>query len=322
MTYDEFIEDLPSDHRISFSCAEENEEILKRYGITQEIRQLGKGRFRSDLAATSAGELGLYSNRFDTAVSLYCEPPPDAIAMLFTRCTEGEFHAQGNKVTDGALVFIPDGCGLDIVASGLFGSDTTIVPEERFQESVETLYPDLDLPDTTSVLNPDPEQRDRLRIGIVKLVNTPAPDPERAIDLMENAVVCLCETLQRTQPVPLKALCRLRIAKQAQAFINEHHTEPIHIEDLCRATRVGVRSLQRAFRGYFEVTVTEYIKTVRLDMAHRALTTAHPAECSITEIALAAGFGHLGRFSVMYRDRFGESPTETLAAMPASRQSG
>ncbi len=123
-------------------------------------------------------------------------------------------------------------------------------------------------------------------------------------------------------PVPLKALCRISIAKQAQAFINEHHTELIHIEDLCRATGVGVRSLQRAFRGYFEVTITEYIKTVRLDMAHRALAAAHPAECSITEIALANGFGHLSRFSGMYRERFGESPTKTQAAMPAIRQFG
>ena len=322
MKYAEFIEDLPADRRISFSCAEENEEVLKRFGVTQEERQLGAGRFQCDMAATRIDEVNLYSDRFSTAVSLYCQPPADRLSMLFTRCAEGEFYANGNDVTDGALIFIPDECGPDIVASGLFGSDSIEVSEARLQRTVETLYPHLDLPDITTVLKPDPEQRDRLQAGVVKLVNNPTPNSEQAVDLMESAIVCMCETLQQTQPVPLNTLCRTSIAKHAQAFINERYTDPIHIEDLCSATGVGVRSLQRAFRGYFDVTLTEYIKTVRLDMAYRALTTTHPAECSITEIALAHGFSHLGRFSVMYGERFGESPTETLASKPASRQAG
>jgi AraC-like DNA-binding protein len=321
MRYAEFAGDLPADSRISFSCAEENEEVLKSYGVTQEQRQLEKGSFQASLAVTSVAEVTLYSDRFDTALSVYCEPPPGRISMLFTRCAEGQYHANGDDVADGALVFIPDGCGPDIVASGLFGSDSIEASEERLQRSVETLYPDLDLPDRTTILKPDAEQQNRLQAGIVKLLNTPAPDPQRTIDLMESAIVAMCETFQRTQSVPLNTLYRTRIAKRAQAFINEHYTDPIHIEDLCRATEVGVRSLQRAFRGYFDITITEYIKTVRLDMAYRALTIAHHAEHTITEVALAHGFRHLGRFSVTYGDRLGESPTETLAAVPVFRQS-
>jgi transcriptional regulator GlxA family with amidase domain len=33
---------------------------------------------------------------------------------------------------------------------------------------------------------------------------------------------------------------------------------------------------------------------------------------SVTSIALAAGFSHLGRFSHDYAERFGERPSETL----------
>ena len=36
------------------------------------------------------------------------------------------------------------------------------------------------------------------------------------------------------------------------------------------------------------------------------------AATAVTEVALACGFEHLGRFSTRYRDRFGESPSETL----------
>jgi AraC-like DNA-binding protein len=34
---------------------------------------------------------------------------------------------------------------------------------------------------------------------------------------------------------------------------------------------------------------------------------------SVTESALRAGFDHLGRFAAGYRQRFGESPSQTVA---------
>jgi len=37
------------------------------------------------------------------------------------------------------------------------------------------------------------------------------------------------------------------------------------------------------------------------------------AQVNVTAIALDHGFGHLGRFSAYYRQRFGELPRETAA---------
>ena len=34
-----------------------------------------------------------------------------------------------------------------------------------------------------------------------------------------------------------------------------------------------------------------------------------PAAVTVTDIALQWGFGHLGKFSVAYKQRFGESPS-------------
>jgi AraC-like DNA-binding protein len=35
-------------------------------------------------------------------------------------------------------------------------------------------------------------------------------------------------------------------------------------------------------------------------------------EASVTDIALRWGFNHLGRFSQLYRERYGEKPLATL----------
>ncbi len=56
MDYREFVSDLPQGRTIVFNSVEENEETMRRYGVNQELRQLGKGRFRADLAVRSTAQ--------------------------------------------------------------------------------------------------------------------------------------------------------------------------------------------------------------------------------------------------------------------------
>jgi AraC-like DNA-binding protein len=315
MDYAEFAADLPADRKISLSCAEENEEVLGRLGVTQEERQIGPGQFHSDMAFASTDQVGLFSDRFATAVSLYCEPPEDSVGFLIPRCAEGHFLANGVGVNNDKLAFVPNRSGSDIVASGLFGSDSIVIPQTRFIEMADALCPTLVPPTTTSVLEGNTTQLQTLRAALVELVNRARADPEQCANLVERTIAWMGESLNQRPPEVLACRTRKHIAKEAQAFINAHFTEAIRIEDLCRVTGVGVRTLQRAFREYFDVTITEYLKTVRLDSAFRALAAAHPAEHSVATIALGRGFSHLGRFSVMFRRRFGKSPSDTLAAV-------
>jgi transcriptional regulator GlxA family with amidase domain len=106
---------------------------------------------------------------------------------------------------------------------------------------------------------------------------------------------------------------RIRVARLAQEYIEAHYSEAVHVEDLCRVTGVGVRTLQRCFREYFNLTVSDYLKTVRLDSARRELLAAHGSDTSVTRIAMHNGCTHLGRFSVEFRERFGQSPRQALA---------
>ena len=110
---------------------------------------------------------------------------------------------------------------------------------------------------------------------------------------------------------------RRDVAKVARAFIEEHFRETVPMGDLCRATGVGVRTVQRCFTKRFGVSVTSYLKAVRLDTAHRDLIAAHPSRDSVTTIALRNGCSHLGRFSSEYRERFGQLPSETLRREPS-----
>lgn len=48
LKYEEFASDLLPAGTIVFTDSEENEETMRSYGVTQEIRQSGKGRVRCD----------------------------------------------------------------------------------------------------------------------------------------------------------------------------------------------------------------------------------------------------------------------------------
>ena len=111
---------------------------------------------------------------------------------------------------------------------------------------------------------------------------------------------------------------RRGVARRARAFIDGHFREPVRMEDVCRATGVGVRTLQRCFSRCFGVTVTSYLKAVRLDAACRDLIAAHPSRDNVTTIALRNGCRHLGRFSSEFRERFGQLPSETLRSEPSA----
>jgi AraC-like DNA-binding protein len=70
--------------------------------------------------------------------------------------------------------------------------------------------------------------------------------------------------------------------------------------------------LRGACREILGVSPRQYVMLRRMQMAHCALQKADPAVARVTDIATEHGFWELGRFSVNYRQLFGESPIATL----------
>jgi transcriptional regulator GlxA family with amidase domain len=152
---------------------------------------------------------------------------------------------------------------------------------------------------------------------IVNLIGEPDDDllGERITNLLAWTVSLIGHASDQYRPENINGLkAHGRIAKGARDYIEMNFQMPVHAEELCKHTGVGVRTLQRCFREYFDHSIMDYLKTIRLDAAHRELTAGDRRETNVTQVALGNGFTHLGRFSVTYRTRFGKSPSETLEA--------
>lgn len=98
-----------------------------------------------------------------------------------------------------------------------------------------------------------------------------------------------------------------------EEWLDSHFADPIGVGDMARVAGVSVRALQTAFRRARGCTPTQAILRRRLDHA-RLILRAAPSDATVTDVAIETGFFHFGRFSVRYREAFGESPSETLAA--------
>jgi AraC-like DNA-binding protein len=83
------------------------------------------------------------------------------------------------------------------------------------------------------------------------------------------------------------------------------------VVDLATAAGVSSRTLQRQFKMFLGKTPHAALRDIRFDCARRELLQSLPEE-KVMDLALRCGFAHCGRFSIEYRRRYGETPSQTL----------
>ncbi len=84
----------------------------------------------------------------------------------------------------------------------------------------------------------------------------------------------------------------------------------MRIDDVCRLAGVNPRTISRAFKVVHDTTPSRYLRELRLIEIRRVLLSGRN-RASITHVATRFGFRELGRFSVLYRKKFGEAPSVT-----------
>lgn len=96
-------------------------------------------------------------------------------------------------------------------------------------------------------------------------------------------------------------------------FIEAHLREPITLNDIARHVNLSARAVQQGFRAELGTTPMAYLRDCRLERAREELIDAIPSDgITVTDVAVRLGFSHLSYFAQLYRQRWGESPSDTL----------
>jgi len=106
-----------------------------------------------------------------------------------------------------------------------------------------------------------------------------------------------------------------QVVERVDTWIRAHAAQPISLEELRAVAGVSARTLQEACLARWGQTPIELVASRRLEIARSLLSSGRSP--TVTTAAVHSGFSHLGRFSVVYKSAFGESPSETLARTTA-----
>jgi AraC-like DNA-binding protein len=153
---------------------------------------------------------------------------------------------------------------------------------------------------------------------LIPLLTSVEEVPEAVLEQSEfDVLASLAELLAESGGAEQASQLSAERALLVEQWIDSHLHEPITLGRLCEVAGVGGRCLQKTFLARRGSTPTQYVINRRLEAARTQLLRAVGA-VEVTSIAMACGFNHMGRFSTMYRQRFGESPSTTLRRCSAN----
>ncbi len=107
---------------------------------------------------------------------------------------------------------------------------------------------------------------------------------------------------------------RFPVVRQACQIVSGRIQQHVRAPQLVAELGVNLRKLERAFANMLGMSPQQYIRMSKLHAVRRELRCTPRDATTVSQVALKYGFTELGRFSVRYRQVFGESPSETFRA--------
>lgn len=103
-----------------------------------------------------------------------------------------------------------------------------------------------------------------------------------------------------------------KVITLVEGFIEANADKPLCLGDLADLTGMSARSIQLAFKKHRGYSPSRFLRECRLSRARDMLRRAMPGT-SLLSVSLACGFASQSLFCRLYRERFGEKPSETAA---------
>ncbi len=106
-----------------------------------------------------------------------------------------------------------------------------------------------------------------------------------------------------------RSTIRPRHVRRVQEYLEAHAHEPITVEQLAHIAGVSLRSLYAGFKEFLDISPMQYLRDLRMERVRAEL---FQEATSVTGVALRWGFAHMGRFSADYKQRYGETPSQSM----------
>lgn len=153
-----------------------------------------------------------------------------------------------------------------------------------------------------------------LALEFVQNPDTPSKDVGFIRQLEQNLIMATTESIS-VADVRSDIIGRQHhqiIIRRFFELLEAQSVGPFHMQEVSDRIGVSSRTMRLACQEHLGISPMQYLLQCRMQLARRALQEADPDITRVTDIATELGFWELGRFSVKYRQAFGETPSSTL----------
>ena len=91
-------------------------------------------------------------------------------------------------------------------------------------------------------------------------------------------------------------------------FVQEHCSEDITLDELCRAGNVGKTKCSELFKKYLNTTPMGYVRDFRIEKSIKLMESG----MTISEAAHSTGFSELSHFSKVFKSKMLTNPKEYM----------
>jgi AraC-like DNA-binding protein len=313
---------MPASGTGTFIESDDYQASLRQVRI--DLLGTSQGAFNARLTWATLDHLQLLHSEEEMPRIAYVSLAPALLFVGFTTRPDPPMLWGGVELQTGDIIFHSRGERFHQRTTGPCGwSLVGLAPEhlERYGEVASGKA--LSLPAAARILRPatrDAARLRRLHAQACRLAETRPkvlahPEVARAIEqgLIHALVTCLGA---RARDDGTARLHNTRIMARFEEVLANHPNRPLPMPQLCALIGVTDRTLRSCCAEFLGISPTRYMLLRRLKAVRIALRDADPATASVAEIAGGCGFTELGRFAVIYRTAFGESPSTTLRRAP------
>lgn len=291
-----------------------------------EQRLLAGGQFRASVQRVVFPEFSLDSGSYNLPIFASGSFGEDLIGLAMAVNSEGPMWANGRWIPAGQIMVFAEDSELNVrPRPGGWQWAVLLISRGVLQrEAVARLGRELQVPRSgwysRAATAADAARLRRTVLNTLHDAAHPASlvTPAQVRGQADNLLTAFLDSVAATDAgLPRRALgsyserYRDGVVRRAENYLKTQCDRAYDSRALTTALGMGERQLERLFRDAYGHGPCQWHQMARLNLARSALRQAQ-GQGAVTEVAIRYGFGHLGRFSVMYRDMFGESPRDTL----------
>jgi len=308
--------DTPPTYLLDRSFTDVDDLAVEAKQWSLDLRQLDRGRFSANILQFGLPDIHISEARFCRTLIQRGSPPKGMRTIAIPAVADLQLQWR-NKLVDGqSLMIFPRGAELSSVSGPDFHVYTCSFSEDLLDGLDESKS-------SAEVVRVGSAAIARLRRGLHDACQQVRQDASVLSSDMFGAM--LAHNLPRTLTAAIatgnenarrpRRTKRHLALDRAEAFIEQHASSAMKVEDICRASGVSERTLEYAFDERYGMGPKRFLNAYRLFSVRRDLRVADPDTTTVADIANRWGFWHMGQFAADYRQQFEELPSQTLASI-------